>query len=685
MKQFTVGKEIVSLLLCLTMLFLCVPGFALAENETALSLAQPTEVTVAVDTEVMCVFTPEKDGYYRFYSVSGVDPYATLYDSDMNELVFNDDAYEYDFALKNKLYAGETYYLEVGAYEDETVSVPVYVEESVGAVSAVLVTEPYSNEIVEGYEYETISVEGMEVEFTFADGTEAIWYADDDNTVADSEVDVYPGEKDGKFYVEVVCDDATLTVPYQVIPNPVKSISYKGEGFSFYEGTYGYLDSELDYYIYNYSFSEEDILVIEFTNGTSEEIPFIGGDFPYFEPTIEDNQSTTPWTLGENAIGVTYLGKETTVPVSILPCPYKSVTVNANPTTEVVFGDMNIGAINEDVYYFIPDDFTGLSFTFELTDGSTQTYTARDIDLEMNEIDGYMFDIEVAFCEKPGMVDMNLYYKGMKIPFQVKVVESPFASLEVLGSAEKLVYEDWYNPVLDGLSLKLTMKNGTSQTVELNKDTVEYDMEMGLVYRIAMGDNTVFGYVDSDENGDTYFTFYCKDIAAKYEGFRFVPQKDVAQVEVSDFSPKGEGMVLTVIYEEEPENDTLTLEKLCENNWGGGYRELMGKTENGILYYAIEEVYEEGTLIGYGMEVLGCSLFFEVGGQGMGDLNGDTKIDAKDALQVLKYAVGKAEFTIVQELNADVNEDSSINAKDALEILKYSVGKPSALDRFYAE
>lgn len=685
MKQFTVGKGIVSLLLCLTMLLLCVPGFALAENETALSLAQPTQISVEPEARVTCVFVPQKDGYYRFYSESGVDPYATLYDSDMNELIFNDDAYDYDFALKNKLYAGETYYLEVGAYEDETVSVPVYVEESVGAVSAVLVTEPCNNEIVEGYEYETISLEGMEVEFTFADGTKAIWYADDDNTVVDSEVDVYPGEKDGKFYVEVVCDDATLTVPYQVIPNPVKSISYKGEGFSFYEGTYGYLDSELDYYIYNYSFSQEDILVIEFTNGTSEEIPFIGGDFPYFEPTIEDNQSTTPWALGENAIGVTYLGKETTVPVSILPCPYKSVTVNANPTAQVVLGDLNLGTEFDGMYYFTPNDLTGLSFTFELTDGSTKTYTAGDIDFEMNEIDGYEFEIDVDACENPGMVSAVIHYKGMEIPFQIEVVESPLAKLEILGIAKNLLYEQRYYPFMDGLSVKLTLKDGTSQTVEMNSETVSYTLNGDFIYQISVGEYMVIGHVDYDENGDEFYNFYCLNMEAEYKDFSFVDNRQVAQVEVSDFSPKGEGMVLTVIYEDEQENDTLTLEKLCENNWGDGYRELMGKTENGILYYTIEDVYEEGTLIGYGMEVLGCSLFFEVGGQGMGDLNGDTKIDAKDALQVLKYAVGKAEFTIVQELNADVNEDSSINAKDALEMLKYSVGKPSALDRFYAE
>lgn len=62
-----------------------------------------------------------------------------------------------------------------------------------------------------------------------------------------------------------------------------------------------------------------------------------------------------------------------------------------------------------------------------------------------------------------------------------------------------------------------------------------------------------------------------------------------------------------------------------------------------------------------------------------GDLNGDTKIDAKDALMVLKFAVNKMYFIDEQKAVADVNKDTKIDAKDALEILKFAVGKPSVL------
>ncbi|MBR3844243.1 MAG: DUF5110 domain-containing protein, partial [Clostridia bacterium] len=60
-----------------------------------------------------------------------------------------------------------------------------------------------------------------------------------------------------------------------------------------------------------------------------------------------------------------------------------------------------------------------------------------------------------------------------------------------------------------------------------------------------------------------------------------------------------------------------------------------------------------------------------------GDVNNDTKIDAKDALQVLKYAVNKIDFSETQKKASNVNKDDAINAKDALEILKKSVNKPT--------
>lgn len=59
------------------------------------------------------------------------------------------------------------------------------------------------------------------------------------------------------------------------------------------------------------------------------------------------------------------------------------------------------------------------------------------------------------------------------------------------------------------------------------------------------------------------------------------------------------------------------------------------------------------------------------------DLNGDKKINSSDALIVLQYSTGSANYLTTQDLliNADTNGDASINSNDALTILLISVGQ----------
>ncbi len=62
----------------------------------------------------------------------------------------------------------------------------------------------------------------------------------------------------------------------------------------------------------------------------------------------------------------------------------------------------------------------------------------------------------------------------------------------------------------------------------------------------------------------------------------------------------------------------------------------------------------------------------------LGDVNGDGKLNAKDATAILKKIVGKLDNAIENfDQIADVNEDGKVNAKDATKILKTIVGKDS--------
>ena len=59
----------------------------------------------------------------------------------------------------------------------------------------------------------------------------------------------------------------------------------------------------------------------------------------------------------------------------------------------------------------------------------------------------------------------------------------------------------------------------------------------------------------------------------------------------------------------------------------------------------------------------------------LGDLNGDEKVNAKDARNVLLAYIGKNTLTDEQKNAADVNHDGKVNAKDARQILLYYIGK----------
>jgi uncharacterized repeat protein (TIGR02543 family) len=65
-----------------------------------------------------------------------------------------------------------------------------------------------------------------------------------------------------------------------------------------------------------------------------------------------------------------------------------------------------------------------------------------------------------------------------------------------------------------------------------------------------------------------------------------------------------------------------------------------------------------------------------------GDVDGDTKVTAADALEVLKSVVGKVTLTEDQSKAADVDGSGNVDAADALDILKKVVGK---IEKFAVE
>ena len=70
---------------------------------------------------------------------------------------------------------------------------------------------------------------------------------------------------------------------------------------------------------------------------------------------------------------------------------------------------------------------------------------------------------------------------------------------------------------------------------------------------------------------------------------------------------------------------------------------------------------------------------FEIAIVKAGDFNLDGRVDSADALQILRYDVGKlTDVKILQLIAGNVSgNDSLINSADALQVLRYDVGKTS--------
>lgn len=175
-------------------------------------------------------FIPDSDGWYMFYTVSDLDTRATLYNSDF-EIVENrggtskDFDFDFDYCVVGNLKAGGTYYLDVKVstyYELQKANVSLYVKKAVDVKSMEITQCPFDTNLVEDNEYETFTADGLEIAFTFADGTTIDWkyqkyYLNDMRGYI---VDVYLDcDYAGNYYACVKCAGLVEKIPYTVVKN----------------------------------------------------------------------------------------------------------------------------------------------------------------------------------------------------------------------------------------------------------------------------------------------------------------------------------------------------------------------------------------------------------------------------------------------------------------------------------
>ncbi|MBQ8859920.1 MAG: dockerin type I repeat-containing protein [Ruminococcus sp.] len=664
-------KRTLAIFLSLVMMLSALPMIS-AGAETVykeLVLNEKQSVKVA-DDAVTLSFTPEKDGWYKFYSMGYEDPYATLYDSDFEMIDECDDYDEMNFSICAYLEASTIYYLEVNAYLYEVASCKfdVCVEETIGVESAVITQYPYDMTCIEGFEDESVDFGGLCVDFTLSDESVVNWSYDEGEFEVENCSIIFDRSEIASDKVTwiLTCGKAKIEIDYTIVENPIEKIEFVSENqISYYKNTHGY-NSENGNFYYRIDIPQGSVLNVYYKDGTKKEIT----DFSYDrEVSITSDQYIKPWDVGTNYITMSYYGVETQVPVEILTSPVKSVKVNSVPTREYYIFDDEWGYTNEvGKYMFTPTDLSGLSFTVEYLDGTTKTFDDSDIDMYEETIGGYDYEVRESYAVKPMKVKATLVFMGYEFSYNINVVEAPIKNIEVIWGPENCFYEQRYSIKLDGTELRVKYSDGSEKVIVLDESNTHYYVSEYLAGYVTDGKVKINFYQVENEYAEPMLLFQAFDSWAIFDGLYVEENREIKDIKVENFTPDGDKLKVTLTYVDESE-ETLVFKTLgLEKNSYTGMTVILSDTENGLVFYEMESKVENGVTVSYVVRLFGKEFEFEKINYENGDVDMDNTVSIMDATAI---ALHLAEIEKLSEFRlelADTDYDGVVSIMDATQI-----------------
>ncbi|MBQ8538739.1 MAG: dockerin type I repeat-containing protein [Ruminococcus sp.] len=546
--------------------------------------------------------------------------------------------------------------------------------DEVKVVGIEVTQNPYNMTCIEGQEYNTMVLDGLEVTLTLSDGAQAVWDCDSGHSVNGFYVTTSRGKDDlGNYYVKVNCYDFSETIYFEVVENPVSSISvYSASDLEYYKHSHGYImNSKYDYF-YEYEIPQDTLIQINYKDGSSKIASFYE-KVDCYAFNDSSSQWTSPWGIGTNYVTISYLEVETQFPVTILDTPFESVELHTSPSRDYYFGDNNYGYVTStDKYFLVPTDISGLSFTATFKDGSTKTYDEDDIDVENRTIDGYEYSVKECVVEGVGETVTILYFMGAEIEIPIKVAEAYIKSFEVIKAPDKTDYALNYFPDFTGMQVKVTYFDDTTKVVTANSDTLSYKYtDMGVYVQpfiicLDMGDEKL----EITEIGYGYTAIYhrlsYRGYYIDYKGINYFDEKDTVNVEVTEFTRDGDGMKIEVEYADGTK-DSLTYDTVLYLDETDDLISAYGLTENGLTSYRIEKLGEDR----YKVRTFAGSTIVDCKERELGDVDGDGEVTIMDATAIQLHI---AQLETIPEYNlacADADGDGTITIIDATQIQLY--------------
>ena len=175
-----------------------------------------------------------------------------------------------------------------------------------------------------------------------------------------------------------------------------------------------------------------------------------------------------------------------------------SITLNSAPTRDYILGDLEYGEVGYKYSYsFVPSDMTGLSFTVNYSDGSSDEFTYKDI-----KEDGTLNGYPIYVCAKINVYgDVNIdsgvnsyskfYYREKTCQFPVHI-SNVIKDIKIVNSTEKGKLYKGFESVCYGTEVCVEYVDNSESKITLSSDNVKYDVERG-VFNINGYDGEVYG------------------------------------------------------------------------------------------------------------------------------------------------------------------------------------------------
>lgn len=530
--------------------------------------------------------------------------------------------------------------------------------------------------------------DSKQILITFRDGSTAIAYAYD--TVRGYEVYISSSQSDnpwtvgGDNYVTLSYMGVEKKIPVTIAESPVKSFELvkatsaklieNGDGFwsEDYNPETGNYDLKYFYYSFQASILSDAEFRITFNDGTSQ-IAHIGDEIGGYTVNYYDEQED--WKLGnDNLVTVGYMDKRTTMPIEIVESPAQSVVIDSAPSRTYIFGDRYFGGNN----YFSANDYTGLKFTVKFKDGTQKTYT--DADIKGRYVDGHWFGTENDRVQQLGENKVTLSYMGVSAEYNVNVIESPVDKLEIVEFPANAYDREYYNVDWTGAKIKVTYKNGTTSEITLNKDNIIFEKTMyfgtftGFVLDGIKGELRVINIADDGLSAAVYFA----DKSASKAGIKTLESKQIADVQVEDFTASAENMLVNITYEDgETESFRIKDAAIGGNVVSAYMTTMLAYTPRGVLTF---HVYDPDSSYGKDNLMYILGKYIKKNNEHeqdylLGDVDGDGVVTVSDATLLQRYI---AQFDVGSKkqivMCGDVNGDGIISVSDVTWIQKHAAG-----------